>query len=78
MQSIRVDVAPSILDWIGNVASFEGVDEKLLSHFYRWKTEKEQPTYAQIETLSNKIHIPLGYFFLKTPPQEDLPSISAW
>ena len=72
MPSIRVEVAPSILDWIGKVASFEGVDEKLLTHFYRWKAGGEQPTYAQIETLSNKIHIPLGYFFLKTPPQENL------
>jgi Zn-dependent peptidase ImmA (M78 family) len=71
--SIKVEVAPSILDWIGNGASFEGVDKKLLSHFDRWKAGEEQPTYAQIESLSHKIHIPLGYFFLKTPPQENPP-----
>ena len=73
MPSIRVEVSPSVLDWIGNVASFDGVDKRLLSHFYKWKNDEEQPTYAQIESLSNKIHIPLGYFFLKTPPQENLP-----
>ena len=73
MPSIRVEVAPSVLDWIGNVVSFEGVDKGLLSHFYKWKNDEEQPTYAQIESLSNKIHIPLGYFFLETPPQENLP-----
>jgi Zn-dependent peptidase ImmA (M78 family) len=73
MPSVRVEVTPSILNWIGNIASFEGVDEKLLSHFYRWKTKEEQPTYAQIENLANKIHIPFGYFFLKTPPQENIP-----
>jgi Zn-dependent peptidase ImmA (M78 family) len=73
MSSIKVELAPSVLDWIGNVASFDGVDDRLISHFYKWKNLEDQPTYAQIETLSNKIHIPLGYFFLKTPPQEDLP-----
>jgi Zn-dependent peptidase ImmA (M78 family) len=70
---IRVQIAPSILDWIGNVASFEGVNDELLTHFYKWKAEEEQPTYAQIETLSSKIHIPLGYFFLQSPPDEPLP-----
>lgn len=75
MRSIRVDIAPSILDWIGDAASFEGVDDKLRSHFYRWKASEEQPTYAQIETLSSKTHIPLGYFFLKNPPQENLPML---
>jgi Zn-dependent peptidase ImmA (M78 family) len=73
MPSIRVEIAPSVLDWISNVASFEGVDERLRSHFYKWKNNEDQPTYAQIESLSNKIHIPLGYFFLKAPPQENLP-----
>jgi Zn-dependent peptidase ImmA (M78 family) len=71
--SIRVEIAPSVLDWIGNAVSFEGVDESLLSHFYKWKNAEAQPTYAQIENISNKIHIPLGYFFLKTPPEEELP-----
>jgi Zn-dependent peptidase ImmA (M78 family) len=73
MPSIKVEVAPSILDWLGNVASFEGVDTKLLTHFYRWKAGEGQPTYAQIESLSKKIHIPLGYFFLQSPPDEPLP-----
>jgi hypothetical protein len=60
---IRVQIAPSILDWISNAASFEGVSDKLRTHFHKWKAEEEQPTYAQIEALSKKIHIPLGYFF---------------
>jgi Zn-dependent peptidase ImmA (M78 family) len=73
VSSIKVELAPSVLDWIDNVASFDGVDNRLISHFYKWKNREAQPTYAQIETLSNKIHIPLGYFFLKTPPHENLP-----
>jgi Zn-dependent peptidase ImmA (M78 family) len=71
--AVRVEVASSIWDWISNVASFEGVDEKVVSHFLKWRNNEEQPTYAQIENLSRKIHIPFGYFFLKTPPQEQFP-----
>lgn len=73
MPVIRVQIAPSVLDWIGKVASFEGVNDELITHFYKWKADEEQPTYAQIETLSNKIHIPLGYFFLQSPPDEPIP-----
>jgi Zn-dependent peptidase ImmA (M78 family) len=73
MPSVKIDVAPSLLDWIGNTVSFEGVDEGLRSRFRQWKNNEKQPTYAQIESLSRKIHIPLGYFFLKTPPQENMP-----
>jgi hypothetical protein len=51
---------------------YEGVDDALLTHFYKWKAAEEQPTYAQIETLPTKIHIPIGCFFLKTPPRENL------
>jgi Zn-dependent peptidase ImmA (M78 family) len=71
--SIKVEVAPSVLDWIDNAASFDGVDSRLIARFHRWKNNKERPTYAQIETLSNKIHIPPGYFLLKTPPRENPP-----
>jgi hypothetical protein len=62
MPSVKVDVAPSLLEWIGSAVSFEGVDEELRSRFYKWKNNEAQPTYAQIESLSRKIHIPLGYF----------------
>jgi Zn-dependent peptidase ImmA (M78 family) len=71
--AVRVKVAPSIWDWVSNAASFEGVDEKVISHFYKWKSNERQPTYAQLEYLSRKIHIPFGYFFLKTPPKEQFP-----
>jgi Zn-dependent peptidase ImmA (M78 family) len=76
MPSIKVNVSPHILDWIYTAASFDGVDDTLRSDFHKWKNEEEQPTYAQIEFFSKKIHIPLGYFFLKTPPVEHLPLLN--
>jgi Zn-dependent peptidase ImmA (M78 family) len=61
------------LEWIGNIASLEGVSDELLTHFYQWKNEEKTPTFGQIEDFSKKAHIPLGYFFLQSPPDEPLP-----
>jgi Zn-dependent peptidase ImmA (M78 family) len=70
---IRVQIAPSVLDWIGNVASLEGINDELLTSLYQWKNNEKTPTFCQIEDFSKKVHIPLGYFFLQSPPDEPLP-----
>jgi Zn-dependent peptidase ImmA (M78 family) len=74
MPSIRVDISPSIVDWIFKVASVQLLDEAWRSRCNKWKTAEEKPTFSQIESLSKKTHIPLGYFFLKAPPVETLPA----
>jgi Zn-dependent peptidase ImmA (M78 family) len=61
------------LDWIGNAASLEGINDELLSSLYQWKNNEKTPTFGQIENFSKKAHIPLGYFFLQSPPDEPLP-----
>jgi hypothetical protein len=76
MPSVKVDVSPNVLDWILKAAYLEGMDDKLITHFYQWKNNEKQPTFAQIEELSKRTHIPIGYFFLHTPPSEDLPLLN--
>jgi Zn-dependent peptidase ImmA (M78 family) len=70
---IRVQIAPSVLDWIGDIASLEGINDELLASLYQWKNNEKTPTFGQIENFSKKAHIPLGYFFLQSPPDEPLP-----
>jgi Zn-dependent peptidase ImmA (M78 family) len=72
LPSIRVDVSSAILDWILKVTPLDKVDDDVRTRFYRWKNAEAIPTYSQIEALSKKIHIPLGYFFLKNPPAEQI------
>ena len=38
-----------------------------------WAEGQSQPTLRQLESLANTTHTPLGFFFLKKPPQESLP-----
>ncbi|MDR1147566.1 MAG: ImmA/IrrE family metallo-endopeptidase [Spirochaetaceae bacterium] len=73
MPSIKIKIAPAVLDWILGVASSEGADSAVLSLFRQWKSGVKIPTFAQIEDFGKKAHVPLGYFFLKTPPDEPIP-----
>lgn len=36
----------------------------------QWEQGEERPTLAQAQTIATALHIPLGYLFLNTPPQE--------
>lgn len=73
MATIKVDVAPNIIDWVVNHAPAEKLTEDVLSELEKWKHGEKEPTFSRVEYLSKSTHIPLGYFFLQTPPKEELP-----
>jgi len=71
MASVTVNVAPSILDWVMQYAS--NVDSKISENLHKWKSGEKNPTFNQVEAVSKATHIPLGYFFLNSPPAEEFP-----
>ncbi|MCL2833014.1 MAG: ImmA/IrrE family metallo-endopeptidase [Treponema sp.] len=73
MPTVKVNISPSVLDWILKTALLEGLDDDVITHLYKWKNNEKQPTFNKIEEYSRKISIPLGYFFLDTPPLEQYP-----
>lgn len=44
-------------------------EEKILA----WEAGKNYPTFKQAQNFATKTHIPLGYLYLKNPPEEVLP-----
>ena len=72
MPSITVDIAPEVLTWALKQADDVVIDTSVLSRVQQWIEGIKQPTFNQIEELSKKTRVPLGYFFLKTPPKEDI------
>jgi len=38
-----------------------------------WEAETSQPTLKQLEDFANAVHVPFGYLFLPTPPDEPVP-----
>ena len=71
-------IQPNILKWARERSH---VDIELLAHKLPVKSEKVieweagslQPTFKQAQKLAKILHIPFGYFFLKTPPGDNLP-----
>ncbi len=71
---IRVDVKPEMLRWARERA---GLDPNNLSGKFRklddWETGAVQPTLKQLEAFARAVHVPIGYLFLTSPPDEPVP-----
>lgn len=72
MPSVNIDIAPPMLQWIISQKQIETINTELMTKLEKWKSGIEKPTFSQIEKISKAANIPLGYFFLQTPPAEDL------
>lgn len=68
MTDHRWTVSPEVIDWI--LENADNPQESTIQKIEQWK--HKAPTIKQIEAISKKTHLPLGYFFMKTPPEEDL------
>lgn len=71
----RVEINPSLIRWAVN-RSGRGNDA-LAGKFPKLKSwqadEKAKLTFVELERLANETHTPMGFFFLKEPPHEDIP-----
>ena len=72
MPAVNVKISPEIITWALSQTSKEKLGEKLMNNITKWLTGTKTPTFNQIEDFSRKANIPLGYFFLQTPPVEKL------
>ncbi|MGR6836698.1 ImmA/IrrE family metallo-endopeptidase [Syntrophomonas erecta] len=69
----KVDVSPNILHW---AATRSGKIDTISANFpnwTKWVNNESQPTLKQLEKLAKITSTPLGYFFLREPPVEQLP-----
>ena len=70
----RIPVNPERLTWARERA---GLDTLALAGRFpkleEWEGGEVQPTLRQLENFARSVHVPIGYLFLPTPPEEDLP-----
>lgn len=71
MAVVKVKIEPVIINWILQTIEFSHVSSSILETLNKWKSGEKEPTFNQVQKLSKQINIPLGYFFLQTPPQEE-------
>lgn len=70
----NVALNPEILRWARKRSGLsKEVLEKKFPKLKLWEEGKKYPTLRQIESFAKKTRTPLGYFFLKEPPEERLP-----
>lgn len=69
---VKVNVSQDVLSWIMAQIDLETISAQVKENLLNWYSGTKQPTYNQIEVASKSTGIPFGYFFLKTPPEEDL------
>lgn len=72
MPTVNVNIQPAIISWALSQTSEEKLGTKLVDNIKHWLDGTKSPTFNQIEVFSKKSHIPLGYFFLQTPPIEQI------
>ncbi|MBN1293422.1 MAG: ImmA/IrrE family metallo-endopeptidase, partial [Candidatus Latescibacteria bacterium] len=71
---MHVEVNPALLRWACDRAGMNTpmVAEKI-PQLPAWERGEKRPTLKQLEKFANKVHVPVGYLLLPTPPKEHLP-----
>lgn len=72
MPAVNVNIQPEIISWALSQTQEEKLGDKLMNNITHWLKGTKTPTFNQIEDFSKKANIPLGYFFLQTPPVEQI------
>lgn len=70
MPAVNVNIQPEIIYWALSQVEEEKLGDKLMNNITQWLNGTKTPTFNQILDFSKKTNIPLGYFFLQTPPVE--------
>lgn len=65
-------VSPAVVDWVIGQMGAHTTPLKSLNLLKQWRTGVKTPTFNEIQAISKKTRIPLGYFFLQTPPKEEI------
>lgn len=71
---LEIKINNDILIWAIERAglNLEQLSRKIPAINY-WLVGKKNPTLNQLKTLARILHIPFGYFFLESPPEEAVP-----
>lgn len=70
----ELEINNNILLWAVE-RSGSNIDEisRKIPAFSNWLSGKKKPTIKQLQIFSQKVHVPFGYLFLESPPEEHLP-----
>ncbi|MCI1212381.1 MULTISPECIES: ImmA/IrrE family metallo-endopeptidase [Bifidobacterium] len=73
---LSVAVPPRVWDWVLKIGDRDRLSSALSRDIERWKIGRNAPTMADIDTVSTRLRVPFGYFFLQNPI-DDTPAVFA-
>ncbi len=68
---VSVNISPEILKWVLFEIQNRAISDDTIENIQAWIDGTKEPTFNQIEKISKATGVPIGYFFLQTPPKED-------
>lgn len=70
----RAPINPDLLRWARERAGLEIADiSQRFPKLGEWEAGERLPTLRQVEAFARAVHVPVGYLFLREPPEEPLP-----
>ena len=70
----RVSINPNLLRWASERSRLDVMHlEARFPKLAAWESGEIRPTLKQVEKFAHATHVPIGYLFLPTPPEEPLP-----
>ena len=73
---IRVAVKPELLRWARERCGLAQQDLAAGSRFGKlpeWESGQAKPALRQVEAFADAVRAPVGYLFLKAPPEKEMP-----
>lgn len=71
---MRVEIKPELIRWARERAGRSPVDlRKEFAKIELWERGEAMPTFNQLEDFARAVHVPIGYLFSDTPPEERIP-----
>lgn len=67
-----IEISKDLLTWVLGQLDPEKTSPNIIEILIAWEKGDKIPTFNKIQEVSRATGIPLGYFLLKTPPNEDL------
>lgn len=71
--AVNMSLNPGMRDWIRERVDFQRLDDPKWEKARNFLRGEGDLSVGQVEKLSKRVQIPFGYFFLETPPEENLP-----
>lgn len=68
----NVEISTNILDWVLSILNPNETNPQVIEVLVAWQRGEKVPTYNKVLEISRNTGIPIGYFFLQQPPQEDV------